>query len=235
MVIEKQKTIWLRNKHPMLRRHHSKDMKRKISENKERSKKISKSLKGRKINWIDKIIETRKKNNFKHSELTKLKMKKNHKGTLDKHWKLSNNTKRKMSESKKGIKKIPFSENHKNNMKIARRKFLQNYNFPTKVTNTSIEIKIQNFLKQLNIEYFTHQYMNINHSYLCDILVPSMNLVIECDGNYWHKFPIGNNIDNIRTSELLEQDFKVLRLWESEIKVMNVDEFNLKLKGGIEK
>ena len=100
--------------------------------------------------------------------------------------------------------------------------------FPMK--DTSIEVKIQNFLKQLKIEFFTHQYIKeIKHAYQCDILIPSLNLVIECDGDYWHKYPIGNDIDHIRTSELLSKGFKVLRLWENEIKVMDLDGFKKKL------
>lgn len=97
--------------------------------------------------------------------------------------------------------------------------------------DTKIEVKIQNFLKELKIEFFTHHYIKeIEHSYQCDILIPSMNLVIECDGNYWHKYPIGTEIDHIRTKELLEKGFKVLRLWEIEIKEMNINSFKERLK-----
>jgi len=95
--------------------------------------------------------------------------------------------------------------------------------------DTKIEVKIQNFLKTLGIEFFTHQYMDIKHNYLCDILIPSMNLVIECDGTYWHKYPIGNDLDYIRTKELIEKGFKVLRLWEFEINEMSVEGFENKL------
>ena len=98
------------------------------------------------------------------------------------------------------------------------------------VKDTTIEVKIQNFLKQLGIEYFTHQYMKIEHGYQCDILIPSMNLVIECDGNYWHKYPTRRDIDNIRTKELIEKGFKVLRLWEVEIRKMNINDFEIRLK-----
>jgi len=98
------------------------------------------------------------------------------------------------------------------------------------VKDTKIEIKIQNFLKQLRIEYFTHQYMKIEHGYQCDILIPSMNLVIECDGDYWHKYPIGLDKDHIRTKELLEKGFKVLRLWECEIKELDLHSFKNKLE-----
>ena len=97
------------------------------------------------------------------------------------------------------------------------------------VKDTSIEVKIQNFLKQLGIEFFTHQYIKIKHGYQCDILIPYLNMVIECDGDYWHKYPIGNDIDHIRTKELLKKGFKVLRLWEFEINDMNINEFEKKL------
>ena len=97
--------------------------------------------------------------------------------------------------------------------------------------DTSIEIKIQNFLKELGITFFTHQYMKeIEHSYQCDILIPSLNLVIECDGDYWHKYPTGRDIDKVRTSELFNKGFKVLRLWENEIKVMELNDLKKRLE-----
>ena len=42
-----------------------------------------------------------------------------------------------------------------------------------------------------------------------------------------HKYPIGNGIDHIRTKELLEKGFKILRLWEKDIKVMNINNFKI--------
>ena len=96
--------------------------------------------------------------------------------------------------------------------------------------DSSIEIKIQNYLKMLGIDFFTHQYIKIEHGYQCDILIPSMNLVIECDGDYWHKYPAGLDRDHIRTKELIEKGFKVLRLWERDIRKMNINQFELKLK-----
>ncbi len=120
-------------------------------------------------------------------------------------------------------KGIPHTEEHKKKLKETRK-------YQKSTFTSSIEIKIQNFLKQLGIEFFTHQYMKeIKHGYQCDILIPCMNLVIECDGNYWHKYPVGNEMDHIRTSELLEKGFKVLRLWESEIKTMNINSFKEEL------
>lgn len=101
--------------------------------------------------------------------------------------------------------------------------------FPVK--DSLPEIMIQKFLKQLNIEFIPHKYIkDIEHAYQCDIFIPSVNLIIEVDGDYWHgntnnpRFKILNEHqikakekDNIRTKELLEKGFKVLRLWESDI------------------
>lgn len=99
------------------------------------------------------------------------------------------------------------------------------------IKDTKIEIKIQDLLKQLCYDFFTHQHMKeIEHSYQCDILIPALNLVIECDGDYWHKYPVGREIDHIRTKELIEKGFKVLRLWEREIKVMDIDKFKERIE-----
>ena len=125
--------------------------------------------------------------------------------------------------SNKGKK---FSEETKVKIRRARAKQI----LPLK--DTKIEVKIQMFLKELGYEFFTHQYMKkIEHGYQCDILIPALNVVIECDGDYWHKYPIGNDIDHIRTKELLEQGFKVLRLWENEINEMQVEDFKERLSG----
>jgi len=96
--------------------------------------------------------------------------------------------------------------------------------------DTKIEVKIQNFLKKIGIEFFTHQYIKIEHGYQCDIFIPLMNLVIECDGDYWHSYPTGTEIDHIRTKELIEKGFKVLRLWEFEIKEMDLNDFKDRIK-----
>ena len=98
------------------------------------------------------------------------------------------------------------------------------------LNDTKIEVKIQMFLKELGYEFFTHQYMGkIEHSYQCDILIPTLNLVVECDGDYWHKYPIGRDIDKVRTKELIEKGFKVLRLWGNEIKTMDINDLKEKL------
>lgn len=102
------------------------------------------------------------------------------------------------------------------------KKHRRNQIFP--VQDTSIELKIQGFLKKLRIEFVTHQYLNIKHDYQTDIFIPSKNLVIECYGNYWHHYPLGNELDGLRCQELRAKGFNLLVLWENEIKVMQLND-----------
>lgn len=113
--------------------------------------------------------------------------------------------------------------------------------FPIK--NSLPEVKLHGFLNQLNIVFVPHKYMHmIAHKYQCDIFIPSMNLVIECDGDYWHgntsipKFQHLNQWqikakekDSLRTNELIEKGYKVLRLWESDIGKMTLEDFKQRL------
>ena len=99
----------------------------------------------------------------------------------------------------------------------------------TPVKDTSIEVKIQKFLKQLKIEFYTHQYMEIEHPYQCDILIPKQEridkkTIIECFGTYWHKYPLGREIDIQRCQELRKKGYRVLVFWENEIKVMQLND-----------
>lgn len=135
----------------------------------------------------------------------------------------SQETIQKMKEAQRGETHPMYGKHHSEDIKSKLRQSRANQILPVK--DTKIEVKIQMFLKELGYEYFTHQYMNINHAYQCDILVPALNMVVECDGDYWHKYPIGNEIDHIRTKELLEKGFKVLRLWEHNIRVMDIGKF----------
>ncbi len=115
--------------------------------------------------------------------------------------------------------------------------------FPMK--DTSIEVKIQNFLSLLHIEYIAHKYISeITHAYQCDIYIPSKKLIIEADGCYWHGCLICNKNDKglselqnkqiqedkIRTKELIEKGFRVIRLWEHDINKMSLENFNDRLQ-----
>jgi len=102
------------------------------------------------------------------------------------------------------------------------------------VKDTTIEVIIQDFLKKLGIEFFTHQYMKIKHGYQCDILVPKQERVlkktiIEVFGDYWHNYPYAREIDIKRCNELREKGYRVLVFWEREIRQMPINVIGGKL------
>jgi G:T-mismatch repair DNA endonuclease (very short patch repair protein) len=117
--------------------------------------------------------------------------------------------------------------------------------------DTTIELKIQEFLKELKIGFFTHYYCKEigENAYQCDIFIPVQRnrerfirepIIIECSGNYFHCNPIKYNADfvryktgkdlrtaqeiwdrdRLRTKLLEEKGFKVIILWESDIRQM---------------
>ena len=92
--------------------------------------------------------------------------------------------------------------------------------------DSSIEVMVQKFLRRRGVEFVTHKCIkDIEHRYQCDIYIPSLNLVIECDGDYWHEYPTGREIDHLRTQELLLAGYNVIRLWEREIRSLKEEQF----------
>ena len=87
--------------------------------------------------------------------------------------------------------------------------------FPTQDTN--IEIKMQNELRNRGIVFEKHKMVLPSQHYRCDLFIEP-NIIIECDGDYWHHYPKGNEKDKVRNKEMQEKGFKVLRYWEHEIK-----------------
>jgi G:T-mismatch repair DNA endonuclease (very short patch repair protein) len=175
----------------------------------------------------------------KHKEESKIKMsiiaKERFKNNPSLSQKRKEQTIRLMKEGKiKGFQKGDLNPSRTQEGRRKIKEFRKKQITPLK--DTSIEVKIQNFLKELNIPFLTHQYMEIEHGYQCDILVPSINLVIECDGDWWHgnreKYPDLTywqleqvERDILRTEELKQSGFKILRLWEKDIKEMELYHF----------
>lgn len=94
--------------------------------------------------------------------------------------------------------------------------------------NTSIELKLQNFLKEQGIEFETH-YPILGHP---DIFIKP-NIAIFADGCFWHKCPEcgyegqeKRDRDKEVTSKLTEQGYTVIRLWEHDIKNNKVELLN---------
>lgn len=141
----------------------------------------------------------------------------------------------------KKFKGITYDERHGKKKSAEIRKKLSDKRatqiFPKQ--DTKIELKIQGFLEELQIEYIKHFYMKyIKSHYRCDIFIPSLNLVIECDGDWWHGNPSFYDQkeltikqkeqkirDRLRTDQLKQHGFKVIRLWEDDIKELDIIKF----------
>jgi G:T-mismatch repair DNA endonuclease (very short patch repair protein) len=223
--------------------------------------------------WIKKRVESKK--GFKHSEESRKKISIANigkKSFLGKNH--SEETKKKISLSHKGkhlISSSSFKKGHiwkegiKQKMINTMKEKFNTPEFKLKMGNriinypTSIEIKIQNFLKELKVGFFTHYYCKeIEHSYQCDIFIPVQRsrdffikqpIIIECDGDYWHcnpnkykkdyirfktdkKFRTAQEVwdrDKLRTQELENKGYKVLRIWESDINNLNINQFSNKI------
>ena len=199
---------------------HTTETKKKISD---KVKKITRQPERKELSR-----ETLKKTWHKHRKYLTTKLSER----LKRYWqnpeyrkKMINLTKGKTYEEIYGEEKAKVLKQKRSENFIQRHK---ENKFPPK--NTAIEVKLQKFLRQLGIVFVTNHYIrDINHAYPCDIFIPSKNLVIEADGNHWHNYPNGNEMDHIRTKELLANGFKVLRLWGSDIRIMTITQFNDRL------
>mgnify|MGYP003335209607 CR=1 FL=1 len=97
-----------------------------------------------------------------------------------------------------------------------------------KKKNTFIEIRIQEFLNQLNVIYESNY---IKDGFAFDIYIPKHNLIIECQGDYWHMNPVvykDKKPDNIQKKNiardlkkikyLSKNNYRYLYLWEYDIR-----------------
>jgi len=126
-------------------------------------------------------------------------------------------TKKKISEAKKGCipwnKGIPLSGKALKKFKkiaLLGRQKQQNMKGPT-----SIEKKLYDELKKRGI-LFEKQRL-INGRFIVDAYIPSLNLVIEADGNYWHSLPKTVEKDRRENAYLKKCGYNLLRLTGTEI------------------
>lgn len=80
---------------------------------------------------------------------------------------------------------------------------------------SSIEKIIAEELKKHNVDY--SQQVVMLERFKVDFLIND-DIVIECDGDYWHNLPNIKEKDKIRDELLTKNGFKVFRFWEHEIK-----------------
>jgi very-short-patch-repair endonuclease len=143
----------------------------------------------------------------------------------------SEETKKKMSEAKKrewalGLREIPknfgvpkgqkpdnwetlYTPEINEKRRIARLK----QKLPT--IDTSIEIKVEEWLNENQIEYI-HPF-NLGNRFQCDFYLPTVNLIVECDGEYWHSREDMKKRDKAKDCYAKKCGYEILRLPEREI------------------
>jgi len=130
-------------------------------------------------------------------------------------------TKRKISEAQKGKKGNMFGkkqpEEVRNKIKQARLR----QRFP--VIDSSLERKVEEQLRTYGIIY-EHPWI-LGSRYQCDFYIPSLNLIIECDGSYWHSRPKSQVRDKEKDTFARDCGFKMLRLSEPVIRSLD---FNIR-------
>lgn len=93
--------------------------------------------------------------------------------------------------------------------------------------NTSIELRMQEYLSKEDIDFLTNQpIMGVCNT---DIFIPP-NLCVFADGDYWHNYPNGLERDKRINCVLEDNGFVVLRFWERDIRG-NIEMCIEKVKG----
>ena len=85
---------------------------------------------------------------------------------------------------------------------------------------SSIEIKVAEQLDLIGIKYVQQKHLydeeNDKH-YFADFYIPSMKLVIECNGDYWHSFEDKQQRDKNLKNFVEKTKHKIIFIWEHEI------------------
>lgn len=78
---------------------------------------------------------------------------------------------------------------------------------------TKIELKMSKILEELNLQYKWNQYVKTSSGWkFPDFLIG--NIIIECDGKYWHK---DIEADKKREKELIDADYMIIRFNDDDI------------------
>jgi very-short-patch-repair endonuclease len=68
-----------------------------------------------------------------------------------------------------------------------------------------------------------HQFTVPNYHRVYDMYVPSLNLIVEYDGDYWHREEKYLLKDSRDTAKAIKRGFKIFRYWESTVKKQGLD------------
>lgn len=144
-------------------------------------------------------------------------------GRFRKNVKHSDKTKKKISESKKGTtshrKGITLEQEYgKERADKIRKKYIQNaINTLNKLKKTKIskaELILKKHFEQNNIKHIHQWKYELG---VADFYLPQMNIVIECDGIYWHSKPDYIKRDKKQRDFLQNNGYNVLSLSSEKI------------------
>lgn len=99
-----------------------------------------------------------------------------------------------------------------------------------KKRKTSIELKVEIFLKELQLEYISGYQKD---TWVFDFYLPKYNLVIECQGDYWHGNPSKYNSLNLNHIQKrnIDRDIRKIKYLKScGIFYLFIWEYDIKLK-----
>lgn len=95
--------------------------------------------------------------------------------------------------------------------------FIQKVEFNKReIYKTDIEQIMFNALTKENIDFVFQYPIRGKYGYVADFFIESRKLIIECDGEHWHKPK--NDHDRKRNAVLLKQGYKILRFTGKQIK-----------------
>jgi len=138
---------------------------------------------------------------------------------------------RKISESHKGM---VFSAEHRRNISRAQKKRFANPEERAKIrasllrgmatqarmgmtgASSSIERLLQDELDRRQIRYEIH--VPIEDIGIPDIVFQEQRVLVEADGDYWHRLPHAVQRDAKQNAAYTELDYAILRFWGSEIR-----------------
>jgi len=170
---------------------------------------------------LQKSLETRKER-FASGELEQWNKGKIYEGEeLEEKRRIAKNPVRREKISK-ALTGKPKSEAHR---KILCETLARNRKEILKGNPSKLEFTFADILTGLGIE-FVHQYEVDGFNY--DFYVPSKNILIEVDGDYWHAHPdkyveLNNmqkknkGLDKLKTKHAADRSYQLLRFWEQDI------------------
>ena len=81
---------------------------------------------------------------------------------------------------------------------------------------SSIEMKVKSQLDDIGIRYI-HQLQVDGGKFILDFYIPSLKLVIECNGDYWHNLENRKQRDDDLKKYVMSTGRNIIFLWEHEI------------------